>query len=113
MVENGTIVYRDLYNQQGKSIVTRAGYGVQIVWKLDPKSGIKEITNVNVGGDLFMLAEMPRKVSADTWVARAATKGEGDVSYRVMVDGCKECGEEVLTEENSLRDPSLPYLRMP
>jgi len=104
------IVYRDSYNQQGKSIVTRAGYGVQIVWKLDPKSGIKEITNVNVGDDLFMLAEIPRKVSAETWVARAATKGEGDVYYQVMVDGCNMIDE---SEENSLRDPSLPILRLP
>lgn len=85
------LVYRNSYNQQGKSIVSRAGYGVQIIWKLDPKSGIKEITNVNVGDDLFMLAEMPRKVSADTWVVWSATKGEGDVSYQVVVDGFKEC----------------------
>ncbi len=113
MVENGKIIYRDSNNQQGNNIITRAGYGVEIFWKLDPKSGLKEIKNVEVQGDLFMLAQMPRKVDAFTWVAKAGIKGEGQLSYNVVIEEYKEFDQIELTEGDGLKDPSGPIIRLP
>ena len=86
-VENGIPVYYDAVNKPGSSFVTNAGYGTQVIWKLDPKSGLNEITDVTLNGDLFMLAEKPRKLSADTWVAKVGNTGEGEVSFSVAVRG--------------------------
>lgn len=110
---NGTLEYRDNEGHHGKSITSHVKYGGKIIWKLDRHSRISEINSITVSGDDAILKEKPKKIDFDHWEAVGADKGEGKLAYSVQVDGCKECGEEVLTEGNGLRDPDLPFIKLP
>ncbi len=109
----GTKEYRDNEGHQGKTITTHAKYGDKIIWKLDRCSGITEINNIEVTGDVSILKSKPQKIDFDHWEAMAADKGEGQISYNVVIEGCKECCEssEFNTEVNYRTD--VPFIRLP
>lgn len=110
---NGMLEYRDNEGHQGKSITSHVKYGGKIIWKLDRHSRISEITSITVSGDEAILKEKPKKIDFDHWEAVGADKGEGKLAYTLQVDGCKECGEDVLADGSGLKSPDLPLLRLP
>ncbi len=112
-IVDGALVYSDGSGQQGRSIFTRAGYGAEIVWQADTKSGVKDITNVNLNGDLFLLAEKPQQVARGTWVAKVGYKGEGEISYSVEIPDTRELYENPDIKGIDTRDPPPPRLRIP
>jgi hypothetical protein len=112
-IENGVLVYKDDSGQKGQSILTSAGYGVTIVWKADVASGVKDITSVNVQGDLFMLNEKPRKISRGIWEAKGAYKGEGEITYSVEITNAGRLLKNTVNKVNLAGDPSLPIIRLP
>lgn len=110
---NGTLEYRDNEGHHGKNITSHVKYGGKIIWKLDRHSRIWEITDITVSGDMGILKEKPKKIDFDHWEAVGADKGEGKLAYTVQVNQCKECGEEVFSTQDGLKNLDLPLLRLP
>jgi hypothetical protein len=119
-IDNGTLVYSDDSGQQGQSILTSAGYCATIVWKADVASGVKDITAVNLDGDLFMFSEKPQQLSPGVWAAKVASEGEGTISYTVEVPNAVQSDES--TDDESLKavtitqgimDTPPPGIRIP
>jgi hypothetical protein len=110
---NGHLEYRDSENHQGQTITSHVKPGSKIVWKLDKCSGITEINSITIKGDEAILNGKPRKKDYDHWEARAADKGEGEVSYIVNVVKCEKCAQEEAAMTQKMGDPEPPKLRVP
>ncbi len=109
----GSLEYRDSEDHHGKTITTHVKPGSKIIWKLDRHSGIGEIVNINIKGDDSILKEKPKKLDFDHWEAIGSDSGEGQLAYIVEVEKCKECGDVEVVANQNLKDPSIPFLRMP
>ena len=110
---NGGLEYRDSEGHHGKTITTHLKPGNKIIWKLDRHSRISEIKNITIQGDDAILKEKPVKLDFDHWEAIGAGSGEGQLSYVVEVEKCKECAEVEVAGGWELKDPPIPILRMP
>jgi hypothetical protein len=108
----GRLEYRDSEGHKGEHIVTHAKHDCKIVWKLDKCSRISEITGIKLKGDLSILNGKPRKVDFNQWEVYASDKEEGELTYAIEFEMCKDINE--LNDENQqLKDPDLPLLRIP
>lgn len=111
-LNNGTLEYRDSEGHSGTTITTHAKHNGKIIWKLDKCSGIAEITNIKIDGDINILNGKPRKVDFNQWQARASGEGEGEISYTAEVVRCKDVKDEGVKIQG-LRDSIPPILRIP
>ena len=84
-LKDGKLEYRDSEKHSGKSIKTKVKPGTRIIWTLDKKSGIADISGINIMGSCKFFTSGPAKKSCDRWVARVAKKASGEVEYEMFV----------------------------
>lgn len=109
---NNRLEYRDSDGHKGENIVTHAKHDCKIVWKLDKCSGISEITGIKLQGDLNVLNGSPRKVDFNQWEVYTLGKEEGTFTYTIKFEKCK-CMKEVEGENQDMKEPDLPVVRVP
>ncbi|HBH24829.1 MAG TPA: hypothetical protein DDY13_15590 [Cytophagales bacterium] len=83
-LQDNEIVYRDSEKHTGKSIKTKVKPGTRVIWTLDKKSGIKDLSGINIIGSCKFFSSGPAKKSCDKWVARVNRKAKGEIEYELF-----------------------------
>jgi hypothetical protein len=109
-VKDGKLQYRDSEKHSGKSIKTKVKPGTRIVWTLDKKSGIADISGINIMGRCNFFSFGPAKKSCDKWIARVSKKAKGEIEYKMFVVEEKAKKKAMLKSAESTNEGPPPAI---
>ena len=84
-LKNDKLEYRDSEKHSGKSIATKVKPGTKVIWTLDKKSGIKDISGMNIVSSGRFFSKGPFKKSGNKWQARVSRKAKGEADYEMFI----------------------------